>query len=127
MCPLNAMIENRDFNLARRGTRRVVVYTCGFPCTPFSTLHIGTRLLEDPNSQQMLRCIKQSAVTQMNGLSKRAGIKPSNFMLDELLNVYFIDFGTVTLEGGLPPMSCQLYAPPDQIVALSWDVFSRVT
>ena len=51
-------------------------------------------------------------------------IKPSNFMLDEKLNVYIIDFGAVTLEGGLPPMSCQLYAPPDQIVTLSWDVFS---
>ena len=51
-------------------------------------------------------------------------IKPSNFMLDEKLNVYIIDFGAVTLEGGLPPMSCQLYAPPDQIVTLSWEVFS---
>ena len=51
-------------------------------------------------------------------------IKPDNFMLDERRNVFIIDFGSVCVEGATPPMTCQLYCPPDQVVTLAWDIFS---
>lgn len=51
-------------------------------------------------------------------------IKPDNFMLDERRNVFIIDFGSVCVEGATPPMTWQLYCPPDQVVTLAWDVFS---
>ena len=51
-------------------------------------------------------------------------IKPDDFMLDERRNVFIIDFGSVCVEGATPPMTCQLYCPPDQVVTLAWDVFS---
>ena len=51
-------------------------------------------------------------------------IKPNNFMLDDQRNVFIIDFGSVSVEGDVPPMTCQQYCPPDSVVTLAWDVFS---
>ena len=39
-------------------------------------------------------------------------------------NVFIIDFGSVSVEGDVPPMTCQQYCPPDSVVTLAWDVFS---
>ena len=51
-------------------------------------------------------------------------IKPNNFMLDDQRHVFIIDFGSVSVEGDVPPMTCQQYCPPDSVVTLAWDVFS---
>jgi predicted Ser/Thr protein kinase len=51
-------------------------------------------------------------------------IKPNNFMLDDQRNVFIIDFGSISVEGDVPPMTCQQYCPPDSVVTLAWDVFS---
>ena len=39
-------------------------------------------------------------------------------------NVFIIDFGSVSVEGDVPSMTCQQYCPPDSVVTLAWDVFS---
>eukprot|EP00435_Cladocopium_sp_Y103_P013908 s3522_g3.t1 len=33
-------------------------YICGFPCTPYSFLHVGTQLLQDPNARQLFRILR---------------------------------------------------------------------
>ena len=50
-------------------------------------------------------------------------LKPDNFMMDGDA-VFLIDFGSVCQEGATPPMTCQLYCPPDSVVTLAWDIFS---
>jgi len=50
-------------------------------------------------------------------------LKPGNFMMDGDA-VFLIDFGSVCQEGATPPMTCQLYCPPDSVVTLAWDIFS---
>eukprot|EP00435_Cladocopium_sp_Y103_P014572 s3018_g3.t1 len=50
-------------------------------------------------------------------------LKPDNFMMDGEA-VYLIDFGSVRQEGDIPPMSCQLYCPPDSVVTLARDIFN---
>ena len=33
-------------------------YIGGFPCTPYSFLHVGTQLLQDPNARQLFRILR---------------------------------------------------------------------
>lgn len=37
---------------------KVGIYACGFPCTPYSALHSGSALLQDPNAKQMWQSIR---------------------------------------------------------------------
>jgi len=53
------------------------VYVCGFPCTPFSALHQGSRLLRDPNARPffaMLSALRQ-ALPQLAILENVLGIR----------------------------------------------------
>ena len=36
---------------------QVSLYTCGFPCTPFSLLHGYSKMLDDPNARQLWRTL----------------------------------------------------------------------
>lgn len=53
------------------------VYVCGFPCTPFSSLHQGSRLFRDPNARPffaMLATLRQ-ALPQLAILENVLGIR----------------------------------------------------
>lgn len=39
-------------------TSQVAIYGAGFPCTPFSSLHTSTALLEDKNARQLYQVIE---------------------------------------------------------------------
>lgn len=45
-------------------------------------------------------------------------IKPNKFMLDDQRNVIIIDFGSVSVEGQVPPMTCQQHCSADSVVTL---------
>ena len=78
-----------------------------------------------PFERQRLALGMLSAIEHMAQLGLvHCDVKPDNLLLDNDGTVYVIDFGSVSAEGDTPPMSCQLYRPPDTVVTLSWDVFS---
>ena len=65
-----------------------------------------------------------SAVNTLANLGlAHCDFKADNLMIDNDV-VFIIDFGSVSLEGGTPPMSCQKYRPPDTVVTPSWDIYS---
>lgn len=52
-------------------------------------------------------------------------VKLDNFMIGEDMRVCPVDFGTVSVPGYVPPMTCWWYRPPqDTEVSFGWDVFS---
>lgn len=53
------------------------VYVCGFPCTPFSSLHKGSRLLRDPNARPFFAMLAtlQAALPQLAILENVLGIR----------------------------------------------------
>ena len=43
---------------------KVGIYACGFPCKPYSTLHWGSGLLQDPNAKQLWLLIRNMAESE---------------------------------------------------------------
>ena len=43
---------------AKRDACQVCLYACGFPCTPYSSLHGQSLLLQDENARQMYACFR---------------------------------------------------------------------
>ena len=66
-----------------------------------------------------------SAMTQVVSLGiAHCDLKPDSFMLDDECHVFLVNFGSVSAEGDVPPMTCGTYRPPGSVVSLAWDVFS---
>ena len=65
------------------------------------------------------------AVLSPHGLGLvHCDIKPDNLMVGPDGTVYLIDYGSMSRPGDPGPMSCGQYRPPEDIVSLSWDVYS---
>jgi hypothetical protein len=44
--------------------KKIALYSAGFPCTPYSCLNNRQLMLQDPNAQQMWRCLQNIEDTQ---------------------------------------------------------------
>ena len=44
--------------------KKIALYTAGFPCTPYSCLNNKQLMLQDPNAQQLWRCLQNISDTQ---------------------------------------------------------------
>lgn len=77
------------------------------------------------NQQRDLATGMVLAILHLHYLSLvHCDIKPDNFLVDTEGSVFVIDFGSVSREGDVPPMTCNAYRPPDGTVSRAWDIFS---